>query len=81
MRLNSSARPRKLSDNRSSAPPAGRTESGLAYPLRPDSSLCPPQHTDLHKTLHTSPTAHSRTVQKTTHQSSIPGASQPNQKN
>jgi hypothetical protein len=50
---------KRSSDSRASAPLRGRSESGLAYPLRPDSSLTSPQHTNLHKTLDTSPTARS----------------------
>jgi hypothetical protein len=48
---------KRSSDSRASAPLRGRSESGLAYPLRPESSLSSPQHTDLHKTLDTCPTA------------------------
>jgi hypothetical protein len=70
---------KRSSDSRASAPFRGRSESGLAYPLRPESSLSSPQHTDLHKTLVTSPNSPvSHPAQKTTHQSIIPGASQPN---
>jgi hypothetical protein len=40
---------KRSSDSRPSALLWGRSESGLAYPLHPDSSLSSPQHTDLHK--------------------------------
>jgi hypothetical protein len=52
------------SDSRAFALLWGRHESGLAYPLCPDGSLISPQHTDLHKTLDTSPTARCRTLCK-----------------
>jgi hypothetical protein len=54
----------RSSDSRASALLWGRSESELAYPLRPDGSLSSPQHTDLHKTLDTSPTARCRTLCK-----------------
>ncbi len=73
MRLNSSAQPRK------GAPTAGlllRSEAevcGLAYPLSPDGSVSSSQHTDLHKTLDSSPTARCRTLcKKTTDQCNNP---------
>jgi hypothetical protein len=42
---------KRSSDSRASAPLKGRSENGLAYPLRQDSSLSSPQHTDLNKNL------------------------------
>jgi hypothetical protein len=68
---------KRSSDSRASAPLRGRSESGLAYPLRPESAQLSTTYWPAQNIRYQPDSPLSHPAQKTTHQSIIPGASQP----